>query len=167
MESPGSLTFEMQDMARVADLARARGILTAADNTWGAGYLYKPLEHGVDLSIQALTKYVGGHSDAFMGSAAARDPAMVRALADGALHVGWAVAAEAAYQMLRGLRILPTRLARHGQSGLAVARWLAQQPEVARVYHPALPDAPGHALWARDYSGACGLFAVALQPAPA
>lgn len=166
METPGSLSFEMQDMTRVAELARARGILTAADNTWGAGYLYKPLDHGVDLSIQALTKYVGGHSDVFMGSAAARDPKLAKALEDGVLHLGWAVAGEEAYQMLRGLRTLPTRLARHGASGLAVAHWLAQQPQVGRVLHPGLPGAPGHDLWARDFSGACGLFAFTLTPGP-
>lgn len=166
MESPGSLSFEMQDMARVAELARRRGILTAADNTWGAGYLYKPLEHGLDLSIQALTKYVGGHSDVFMGSAAARDPALVRALHDGVVQVGWSVSPEDAYQMLRGLRTLPTRLARHGESGLAVAQWLARQPEVVAVFHPGLPGAPDHELWARDYTGACGLFAFVLKPGP-
>lgn len=163
METPGSLSFEMQDMARVAELAKARGILTAADNTWGAGLLYRPLEHGVDISIQALTKYVGGHSDVFMGSAAARDPELVRALNDGVLHLGWAVAGEEAYLMLRGLRTLPTRLARHGESSLRAAAWLEDQPEVARVYHPALQGSPGHALWARDFSGACGLFAFALR----
>jgi len=166
MESPGSLSFEMQDMTRVAELARARGILTAADNTWGAGLIYKPLEHGIDVSIQALTKYVGGHSDVFMGSAAARDPKLVRALKDGVVHMGWSCAPEDAYQMLRGLRTLPVRLARHGESGLAIARWLTHQPEVQRVIHPALPGDPGHALWARDYSGACGLFAFVLQPGP-
>lgn len=166
MESPGSLTFEMQDMARVAELARARRILTAADNTWGAGYLYKPLEHGVDISIQALTKYVGGHSDVFMGSAAARDPQLVQALADGVMHLGWAVTGEDAYQMLRGLRTLPTRLAKQGASGIAIAGWLRQQPQVAALYHPALPGCPDHELWARDFNGACGLFAFALQPGP-
>ena len=166
MESPGSLSFEMQDMARVAELARARGILTAADNTWGAGYLYKPLDHGVDLSIQALTKYVGGHSDTFMGSAAAKDPALVRLLEAGVLHLGWAVSGEDAYQMLRGLRTLPTRLARHGESGLRVAAWLKAQAQVTQVFHPALPGDAGHDLWKRDYSGACGLFAVALMPGP-
>jgi cystathionine beta-lyase len=164
MESPGSLTFEMQDMAAVAKLAAERKILTAADNTWGAGHLYKPLDHGIDISIQALTKYVGGHSDLFMGSAAARDPALVRALNDGVVEMGWSVSPEDAYQMLRGLRTLPVRLARQGESGLAVARWLTVQPEVAAIIHPALPGAPDHELWARDYSGACGLFAVVLKP---
>jgi cystathionine beta-lyase len=141
-------------------------MLSAIDNTWGAGLIYKPLEHGVDLSIQALTKYVGGHSDVFMGSVAARDPALVRALVDGIHQLGWAVAPEDAYQMLRGLRTLPTRMARHQESGLAVARWLAGQPEVAEVLHPALPGAPDHELWARDYTGACGLFAFVLKPVP-
>jgi cystathionine beta-lyase len=165
MESPGSLTFEMQDVPAVAAAAKARGILTVADNTWGAGYLFKPLEHGVDISVQALTKYVGGHSDVFMGSAAASDPKLVRALESGVLHLGWAVTGEDAYQMLRGLRTLPTRLAKHGESGLKIAAWLRDQPQVAALYHPALPGCPDHALWARDYRGPCGLFAFALQPA--
>ncbi|MDB5474659.1 MAG: cystathionine beta-lyase [Phenylobacterium sp.] len=166
MESPGSLSFEMQDVAHVAALARDRKILTALDNTWGAGLIYKPLDHGVDLSIQALTKYVGGHSDMFMGSVAARDPALVRALNEGVVQMGWSVAPEDAYQMLRGLRTLPLRMARHGESGLAVARWLAVQPEVITVIHPALPGAPDHQLWARDYTGACGLFGFVLKPGP-
>ncbi|HEY9218146.1 MAG TPA: PLP-dependent transferase, partial [Phenylobacterium sp.] len=124
MESPGSLTFEMQDVAAIAELARARGILTLADNTWGAGYLFKPIEQGVDLSVQALTKYVGGHSDVFMGSVAARDAGLARKLDDGVIHLGWSVSPEDAYQMLRGLRTLPTRLERQGASALKVAAWL-------------------------------------------
>jgi cystathionine beta-lyase len=166
MESPGSLSFEVQDMARVAELAKARNILTVADNTWGGGYLYKPLDHGVDIALQALTKYVGGHSDVFMGSAATADPKLARALYDGVLHMGWAVPGEDAYQMLRGLRTMPTRLARHGRSGLQVAAWLSEHPMVAEVRHPALPGAPGHELWTRDYIGACGLFGFILQPGP-
>ncbi len=166
LESPGSLSFEMQDIAAIAALAKARGILTLADNTWGAGYLIKPLDHGVDIAVQALTKYVGGHSDVFMGSAAAASTRLARQLCDGVLHLGWAVSPEDAYQMLRGLRTLPTRLGRHGESGLAVAAWLRGQPEVAEVLHPALPGAPDHALWARDYTGACGLFGFVLRPAP-
>jgi cystathionine beta-lyase len=166
MESPGSLSFEMQDAPKIAELARARGILSAIDNTWGAGLLFKPLDHGVDLSIQALTKYVGGHSDVFMGSVAARDPALVRKLADGVHHMGWAVSGEDAYAMLRGLRTLPTRLARQGENGLKIAAWLREQPEVAALYHPALPGCPDHELWKRDYKGACGLFSFALKPAP-
>lgn len=167
LESPGSLTFEMQDVPAIARLARERGVLTLADNTWGAGYLFKPLAHGVDISVQALTKYVGGHSDVFMGSAATADPKVAARLDDGVLDLGWAVSGEEAYQMLRGLRTLPTRLARHGASGLKVAGWLAAQPQVARLLHPALPGDPGHAIWTRDFTGACGLFAFALaDPAP-
>jgi cystathionine beta-lyase len=166
MESPGSLSFEMQDVAHVAALARGRDILTALDNTWGAGLIYKPLDHGVDLSIQALTKYVGGHSDVFMGSVAARDPKLVRALNEGVVQMGWSVAPEDAYQILRGLRTLPVRMARHGESALAIARWLAVQPEVAAIIHPALSGAPDHELWARDYTGACGLFGFVLKPGP-
>ena len=166
LESPGSLSFEVQDCPRIAELARGRGILTAIDNTWGAGFLFRPLAHGIDLSLQALTKYVGGHSDVFMGSAAARDPALVRRLADGVHHMGWAVSGEDAYAVLRGLRTLPVRMARHGESGLKVAAWLRDQPEVVAMYHPALPDSPDHQLWARNYSGACGLFGFALRPAP-
>lgn len=166
MESPGSLTFEMQDVPRLAELARARGILTALDNTWGAGFLFRPLEHGVDLSLQALTKYAGGHSDVFMGSAAARDPVLVRKLDDGVNHLGWSVSGDDAYQVLRGLRTLPTRLAAQGEAALTVASWLKDRPEVARIHHPAMPGCPGHELWARHYHGACGLFAFALKPAP-
>jgi cystathionine beta-lyase len=166
MESPGSLTLEMQDIARVAELARARGILSACDNTWGAGYLFKPLKHGVDLSIQALTKYVGGHSDVFMGSAAASDPALVRKLNEGILHLGWAVSPDDAYLMLRGLRTLPARLQRQGENSLQVADWLGVQPEVAALYHPALPGSQDHALWKRDFSGTASLFTFALTPGP-
>ncbi|MES2035539.1 MAG: PLP-dependent transferase, partial [Pseudomonadota bacterium] len=162
----GSLTFEMQDVAAIAAAARARGILTLVDNTWAAGLLFKPLAHGADLSVQALTKYVCGHSDVFMGSVAVNDPRLAEQLQDAIHDHGWAVAGEEAYQALRGLRTLPTRLARHGDSGMAVARWLADQPQVQRVIHPALSGDEGHALWSRDYSGACGLFAVVLTPGP-
>jgi cystathionine beta-lyase len=166
LESPGSLTFEMQDVPAIAALARGRGVLTLMDNTWGAGLLFKPLAHGVDVSVQALTKYVCGHSDVFMGSACVADPALAKALADGINHLGWSVAAADAYQALRGLRTLAARLERHGASGLVVADWLATQPEVASVIHPARPGSPDHALWKRDYTGVCGLFSVVLRPAP-
>ena len=166
LESPGSLTFEMQDVPAIAAGARERGVLTVMDNTWGAGLLFKPIAHGVDVSVQALTKYVGGHSDVFMGSATARDEALLRKL-DAAMHeIGWSVSPEDAYLMLRGLRTLPTRLARHGRSGLQVADWLQRQPEVAEVIHPALSGSRGHEIWTRDYAGACGLFGVVLQPGP-
>jgi cystathionine beta-lyase len=166
LESPGSLTFEMQDVPAIAAAARARGVLTLMDNTWAAGLYFKPLVHGVDISVQALTKYVGGHSDVFMGSAAANDPRLADALEHGIIDFGWAVSPEDAYQMLRGLRTLATRMARHGASSLAVAAWLRDRPEVAQVLHPALPGAPDHAIWARDYTGAAGLFAFVLKPVP-
>ncbi|HEY1752053.1 MAG TPA: cystathionine beta-lyase [Caulobacteraceae bacterium] len=164
LESPGSLSFEMQDVPAIARLARERGVLTLMDNTWAAGLLFKPLAHGVDLSVQALTKYVGGHSDVFMGSVAVAAPALERALQHAVTDFGWSVSPEDAYQMLRGLRTLPTRMARHGASALQAAAWLAEQPQVARVLHPPLPGAPGHALWARDYAGGAGVFGVVLRP---
>ena len=165
LESPGSLSFEMQDIPALASAARTRGVLSLIDNTWGAGHLVKPLDLGVDISIQSLTKYVGGHSDAFMGSAAARAPDIADRLHAGVVDLGWSVAAEDAYAMLRGLRTLDVRLRRHGESGMAVAGWLADRPEVAAVLHPGLPGDPGHEIWKRDYAGACGLFAFSLQPA--
>ncbi len=166
MESPGSLSFEMQDAPRIAELARAKGILSLLDNTFGAGLLFRPLEHGIDLSLQALTKYVGGHSDVFMGSVAARDPALVRQLIDGVHNMGWAVTGDDAYLMLRGLRTLPVRLARHGDSGLKVSAWLKMQPEVLQVLNPALPGCPDHELWKRDYAGPNGLFGFTLKSGP-
>ena len=166
LESPGSLTFEVGDIPGIARLASARGILTVIDNTYGAGLLFKPLAHGVDVSIQALTKYVGGHSDVFMGSASARDPAVLARLRAAELQIGWAVSPDDAYQMLRGLRTLPARLDRHGASALTVAAWLANQPEVAEVLNPALPGARGHALYSRDFAGTNGLFSLVMQPAP-
>jgi cystathionine beta-lyase len=166
LESPGSLTFEMQDVPAIAAAAGEHSVLTLMDNTWGAGLIFKPLAHGVDLSVQSLTKYMGGHSDVFMGSVAAASPAMVHALDRAILEFGWAVAPDDAYQMLRGLRTLPTRMAQCGASSLKAAAWLASQPEVVQVLHPALPGAPGHDLWRRDYSGTAGLFSIVLRPAP-
>lgn len=164
MESPGSLSFEMQDVAAIAAAARGRGVLTIADNTWAAGLLFKPLAQGVDISVQALTKYVCGHSDVFLGSVATADPATGALIKASIADHGWSVAPDDAYQALRGLRTLTTRLERQGESGLAVARWLGEQPEVLTILHPALPGAPGHALWQRDYSGASGLFGFVLRP---
>lgn len=165
MESPASLTFEMQDIPAIAAMARDKGLLTVVDNTWAAGVLFKPLDHGVDVSIQALTKYVCGHSDVFMGSAATRGPCG-ETLARSAYEIGWAVSPDDAYLALRGLRTLHARLAQHGASALEVAQWLATQPEVQSVLSPALPGFPGHELWARDFTGLCGLFGLTLRPAP-
>ena len=163
MESPGSLTMEMVDTPAIAAAARARGVLTLMDNTWAAGLYFKPLDHGVDISVQALTKYVGGHSDVFMGSAATADRALAAALDQGILDFGWAVAPEDAYLMLRGLRTLPTRLARHQANAMSVASWLASHPAVGQVLYPALQGAPDHDLWERDFAGAAGLFSFVLD----
>jgi cystathionine beta-lyase len=163
LESPGSLTFEMQDIPAIAHVARDRGVITLMDNTWAAGFWFKPLDHGVDLSVQALTKYIGGHSDVFMGSVATADPALGEALDHAIWDFGWSVSPDDAYQMLRGLRTLPVRLERHYASGLAIAAWLADHPRVEDVLYPALPTAHDHDMWRRDYSGAAGLFSFVLQ----
>lgn len=162
IESPGSLTLDMLDVPAIAALARNRGILTVIDNTFAAGVLFRPLDHGVDVSIQSLTKYVCGHSDVFLGMAAARGEAAAL-LASGSQEAGWAVSPDDAYMALRGLKTLHTRLARHGASALRVASWLAGQPEITQLLCPALPGAPGHALWARDFNGSCGLVSAVLD----
>jgi cystathionine beta-lyase len=164
LESPGSLTFEIQDVPAIARLAKERGIVTVIDNTWGVGLLYEPLALGVDVSVQALTKYVGGHSDVFMGAACSNDPKLLGKLDAYLRDAGIGVSPDDAYFMLRGLRTLDVRLARHGENALTVARWLQTQPEVKQVLCPALPGAPGHALWLRDFGGLNGLFGVVLQP---
>ncbi len=164
LESPGSVTFEMQDVGAIAALARAHGIRTLVDNTWAAGVLFKPLDHGADLSVQALSKYVGGHSDVFGGSIALNDPDLIKQVDDVIEDFGWYVSPDDAWLALRGLRTLRVRLAEHERSALAVARWLEQQPQVARVLYPALPSSPDHALWRRDFTGASGLLGVVLAP---
>ncbi len=165
LESPASLTFEVQDVPAIAAGARDRGVLTLIDNTWGAGVLFKPLDHGVDLSIQALTKYASGGSDVFMGSVAVSDPALGERLLQTGWDTGWAVSPDDCYTVLRSLRSLSVRLARHGSSALQVAGWLEAQPEVARLLCPALPG-PSYALWKRDFSGTNGLFGMVLQAGP-
>jgi cystathionine beta-lyase len=166
LESPGSLTFEIQDVPAIAAAAKARGVLTVIDNTWGCGLLYEPLALGADVSLQALTKYVSGHSDVFMGAACSRDPEILRQIDAFLRDFGLGVSPDDAYFMLRGLRTLEVRLKRHGDNALKVAAWLKQQPEVRQVLCPALPGAPGHDLWKRDFKGLNGLFSVVLAPAP-
>ncbi len=166
LESPASLTFEVQDVPAIAAGARAQGVLTLIDNTWGAGVLFRPLDHGVDLSIQALTKYASGGSDVFMGSVAVRDPRLGARLLQTVWDTGWAVSPDDCYTVLRSLRTLPLRLARHGASALQVAHWLAAQSEVAEVLCAALPTSRDHALWARDFTGTNGLFGLVLRPGP-
>lgn len=164
LESPGSLTFEIQDMPAITEVARAKGIPTATDNTWGAGYYLKPLALGCDVSVQAATKYIVGHSDAMVGTITANEAQAERVRGTWA-RLGNPLGPDDAYLAQRGLRTLGARLPRHFENGLKVARWLDARPEVSRVLHPALESDPGHALWKRDFSGACGLFGFVLKPA--
>ena len=162
-EAPGSQSFEMQDIPAIAKVAHDKGALVLTDNTWGTPLYFRPLEKGVDLSIQAGTKYIGGHSDIMFGCVSANAKTLSR-LKDTVYGMGLCVGPDDIYLALRGLRTLGVRLARHYQSGLNVARWLAQRPEVLRVMHPALESDPGHAIWKRDFTGACGLFSIVLKP---
>ncbi|WP_423825914.1 cystathionine beta-lyase [Sandarakinorhabdus cyanobacteriorum] len=162
LESPGSLSFEVQDLPAITQVAGARGITTLIDNTWATPLRLQPLSLGVDISIQALTKYVGGHSDVMMGSATA-NAALWPRLKAATYRLGHFVSADDCTLALRGLRTLALRLERHEASALAVARWLEGHPAVDRVWHPALPSHPDHALFKRDFSGATGLFAMVLK----
>lgn len=163
-EAPGSLTFEVQDIPAIAAAARAAGVLVVMDNTWSAGLYCQPFDHGVDISVQAATKYIVGHSDAMLGTVAVRDAALYERLKLAATGLGFHAAPDDCYLGLRGLRTLATRLDRHQDTGLELAHWLADRPEVARVLHPALPACPGHDVWRRDFTGASGLFGVLLRP---
>lgn len=162
MESPGSLTFEVQDVPAICAVAKERGIATLLDNTWATPLLFPALRQGVDLAILACTKYIVGHSDVMLGSVTTVSGRFER-LRNQAHALGQHVAPDDAYLALRGLRTLGVRLRQHEAGGLAVARWLSERPEVARVLHPALPDCPGHELWRRDFSGASGLFSFVLD----
>lgn len=161
LESPGSNTFEVQDVPAITAVARERGVATLIDNTWATPLFFPAIATGCDLSILACTKYVVGHSDVLLGSVTATD-AWVAPLDQTSRMLGHACSPDDAWLTLRGLRTLDVRLRRHEESGLKVARWLKQQPQVARVLHPALPDCPGHEYWARDFSGATGLFSFVL-----
>jgi cystathionine beta-lyase len=165
LESPGSLSFEMQDVMAIAKAAHANGTLVLMDNTWATPLYFRPLDHGVDLVIQAGTKYIGGHSDIMLGTVSA-NAATVAELKNTVRLTGLCEGPDDVYLGLRGLRTLGIRLDRHYQSGLAVARWLEGRPEVLRMLHPALPSHPGHALWKRDFTGASGLFSMVLKPVP-
>jgi len=162
-ESPGSLTFDMQDIPAIANAAHAQGALVLTDNTWATPVYFKPLDFGADISLNAGTKYISGHSDILLGTIAANAAAWP-ALSDMHGALGLTVGPDDIYLALRGLRTMALRLERHYASGVAVARWLESRPEVARVLHPALESDPGHALWKRDFSGASGLFGVELKP---
>jgi cysteine-S-conjugate beta-lyase len=165
LESPGSLSFEMQDVGTTAKIAHDKGALVLMDNTWATPLYFRPLEHGVDLAIQAGTKYIGGHSDVMLGTVSA-NAANVAALKQTVRLYGLCEGPDDVYLGLRGLRTLAVRLNRHFKSGLAVACWLEQRPEVLRLLHPAMPSHPGHAIWKRDFTGASGLFSLVLKPVP-
>jgi len=162
LESPGSLTFEVQDVPGICAMARRRGIATLLDNTWATPLLFPAISHGVDISIQALSKYIGGHSDLLLGSITANAEwygRVQRAVWD----FGHGAAPDDAWLAARGLRTLGVRLKRHEENALKVAHWLDGQPKVARVLHPAFESCPGHEYWKRDFDGSAGLFAFTLN----
>jgi cystathionine beta-lyase len=163
VEAPGSLSFEVQDVPAIAAAAHAKGAVVIMDNTWASPLYFRAFDKGVDLSIQAATKYVGGHSDLMLGTVSANAATWER-LKETVYLMGLCVGPDDIYLALRGLRTLGVRLAQHYQSGLKVARWLQQRPEIARVLHPALASCPGHATWQRDFSGASGLFSIVFKP---
>ncbi|MDZ4843087.1 MAG: cystathionine beta-lyase [Hyphomicrobium aestuarii] len=170
-ESPGSQTFEVQDIPAIVAAVTSYGttdgqhpgVIVAIDNTWASPLYFKPFAHGIDVSVQSLTKYVVGHSDALLGAVTATGRA-VKPLIAAKEALGVCPGSEETWLALRGLRTLHVRLAHHQASGLALAGWLSQRPEVATVLHPGLEGAPGHELWKRDFLGASGLFTMVLQP---
>jgi cysteine-S-conjugate beta-lyase len=162
LESPGSLTFEVQDVPAIVAVAQARGITTMLDNTWAAPLFLKPLALGIDVEIIAATKYIVGHSDCMMGVAVCTEKSFMP-LRETATALGTHAAPDDCYLALRGLRTAAVRMRQHQEQGLALARWLKQRPEIERVLHPALPDCPGHEYWRRDFTGASGLFSIVLN----
>ncbi|WP_373563024.1 cystathionine beta-lyase [Sphingomonas melonis] len=162
MESPGSLTFEVQDVPAIVAVAKARGLVTMLDNTWATPLFFPAIEKGVDLTILAATKYVVGHSDVMLGSVTAA-PGHFARLRDTSFQLGQVASPDDSWLGSRGLRTMAVRLAQHQRSALEIARWLESRPEVAQVLHPALPSCPGHDLWARDFKGSSGLFSFVLN----
>lgn len=163
IESPSSLTFEMVDVPALAAACKARGVLTVMDNTWAAGLAFRPLNHGVDVSVQAVTKYAAGHSDLLMGAVAVQDAEIARAIQHTIEDMGWHVSPDDAWLALRGLRTLPLRYGEALRSALQVAEWLQARPEVERVLFPPLAGSVGHDLWRRDYSGGAALMGVVMK----
>ena len=162
MESPGSTTMEVQDVPAIVALARRHGILTGIDNTWATPLLFKPLVHGVDFSMQALTKYVGGHSDLLLGSVTVSDLDLRRRLRDTMRMLGLGISPDEAALALRGIETMAVRVAHAGRVALEFAKRLKRMPGIGEILHPALPDSPGHEVWKRDFSGSSGLFSVVL-----
>ena len=163
LEAPGSLTFEMQDIPAICAVAKRHGVLTLMDNTWATPLFFKPLANGVDVSIQAGTKYVAGHSDLVIGMITTADDDLYRRIADTVRCFGDVAGPDECYLALRGLRTMSVRLQQHQRSTLRVTRWLQEQPAVSRVLYPALETDPGYEIWKRDFSGASGLFGLALK----
>lgn len=164
-ESPGSLTFEMQDIPAIAHVTHGRGASVLLDNTWATPVCFNAFEHGVDLSIQAATKYVGGHADVMIGYVTANESHRER-LELAHNDLGLYASGDDCYLALRGLRTMPVRLARHQETALKLTRWLAKHPAIERVLYPALESDPGHAIWKRDFKGATGLFGIVLKDTP-
>jgi len=162
-ESPGSITMEVQDVPAIAEAAHRVGAKVALDNTYSAGVYFDAFGHGVDVATQALTKYVGGHSDLLLGSVTVRDDADYQRIGSTMQVLGMSVSPDECSLALRGMQTLAVRLERLERSTLEVARWLAERPEIARVLHPALPSCPGHELWRRDFSGSTSVFSVEFQ----
>ncbi len=165
VEAPGSQSFEMPDIPAIAAVAHAKGAIVFDDNTWATPLFHRSLDQGVDISIQAATKYLGGHSDIMFGTISANEKTWPL-IAEAIRLLGVCAGPDDVFLALRGVRTLAVRLAHHQQSGLEMARWFAARPEVQRVLHPALETDPGHAIWKRDFTGATGLFSVVLKPAP-
>ena len=163
-ESPGSITMEVQDVPAICAAAHEHAIPVALDNTWSAGVLFQAFDHGVDVSVQAATKYLGGHSDLLLGSVTVRDPAQLDRVGDVRAWLGLAVSPDDCSLALRGMTTLAVRLAHVERSALEIARWLANRPEVQIVLHPALESCPGHDHWKRDFTGSSGLFSLVLKP---
>jgi cystathionine beta-lyase len=165
VEAPGSQSFEMPDIPAIAGVAHGHGALVIDDNTWATPLFHRSLDQGVDISMQAATKYIGGHSDIMFGTISANARAWPL-IAETIRLLGVCAGPDDVFLALRGLRTLAVRLAQHHRSALEMARWLATRPEVVRVLHPALESDPGHAIWKRDFTGASGLFSIVLKPAP-
>ncbi|NKC15649.1 MAG: cystathionine beta-lyase [Gammaproteobacteria bacterium] len=164
-EAPGSLTFEMQDIPAITESVHAHGALVVMDNTWGTPLFFKPIEHGVDVSIQAGTKYIAGHSDLVIGMITADDEAIYRQLFDATRSFGDVAGPDDCYLALRGFRTLGVRLRQQQENALIVAQWLHDRDEVEQVLYPPLPSDPGHAIWQRDFAGAASVFGVTLKTA--
>ena len=163
-ESPGSVTMEVQDVPAIVEAAHRSGALVVLDNTWAAGIYFDAFGHGVDVTMQAITKYIGGHSDLLLGSITTRDKNLFESLGAAQQLVGTAVSPDEASLALRGMKTLAVRLKAIETSALQLARWLAERPEIQLVLHPALPSCPGHEFWKRDFTGSSGVFAIVFKP---